>query len=99
MQINFSFLQLILQDSWQGLDIDLEPHGEGCRRADARSHAAELLALDCFMKPELATPEILIAEGVIAKDLLAFSDQVHRVVRLRLHTSHDKQDSQQETDS
>jgi hypothetical protein len=51
------------------------------------------------MQPELAAPEIFIAEGIEAKDLLALLDQVRILSGLCLHARRAKQGQDQHQNS
>src|SRR5438132_4320436 len=62
------------EDAGQAGDVDLEPELQRLVRRDARPHAAMSGAGDGFMKPQLAAPERLAAERVVAEYLAAFPE-------------------------
>ena len=47
------------------------------------------------MQPELPTPELLVAKGIETEDLFAFSDQILRLMSLRLYASGTKDKDQE----
>ena len=59
-------IDLVEDAGGQRLGVDLEPDLERRRRIDA--------LLDDFVQPELVGPDLLVAEGIEAKDLSAFVD-------------------------
>ena len=62
------------------VDVDFQPHRERSGRAHSRSDPSEPGSGDRLVQLERAAPELFIAEGVVAKNILAATKQRFRVV-------------------
>src|SRR5262249_15025149 len=70
VEVDLPPLEQLAQRVRERVEVDLEPDGERGRGADPRTHAAVLGAGDRLVEVKLAAPEVLVAEGVEAEDLL-----------------------------
>jgi hypothetical protein len=82
VEVDLSFGEGLLQWERQRVHVDLQAYCKCCLGTDAAADTAEILALDRPVKPELASPEGLIAEGVEAEDLLAAFKQLPALNRI-----------------
>src|SRR5436190_16675487 len=74
LEADMAALDRFDEDAGQAGDVDLEPELQRLVRRDARPHAAMGGAGDGFMKAQLAAPERLAAERVVAEYLAAFPE-------------------------
>ena len=71
-QIDLTFAERIGDILGNGVHVDLQAEFESFLGAEAGSHAAEFFPGNCFVKLELAAPEILAAERIESECLAAF---------------------------
>src|SRR5262249_10537567 len=80
VEVDPAALERLAETPGQGVEVDLETDGERRRRADAGAQAAVLRARNGLVQMQLAAPEVLVTEGVKAKDLPALIDELAGVV-------------------
>src|SRR5690349_22125250 len=80
VQVHRAHLDLLDERLGQCVHVDLEADGQRGFWADARAFTTQRCALDSFMELQCTTPKLLVAEGVKPKDLLPFTNFMHRVL-------------------
>jgi hypothetical protein len=80
VQVGLTAPELLAEPAGQCIDVDLQPDAECGRRAQTGSDTAVLRTGDRLVEMELAAPEILVAEGVVAKDLPPLADELASAV-------------------
>src|SRR5262245_23314808 len=80
VQGDLTALELLAEASRQRVEVDLQADGECGRWTEARPDTAVLCAGDRLVEMQLASPEILVAEGVEAKDLPSLLDELPGVI-------------------
>src|SRR5262249_46341433 len=80
VEVDLAATELLAEAARQRVDVDLESHAERGRGVEPLPDAAVLIAGDCLVQMELASPEVLVAEGVVTEYLRALLDELAGIV-------------------
>jgi hypothetical protein len=89
IEVHFPSAEPPHEVSRQGVNIDLQPHGERGPGTYPWADSTETFALDRFMKSERIAPERLVSEGVESEGLSTLSNHslcvpLNRIVALTM---------------
>jgi hypothetical protein len=87
IEIDLSLLQGCLKAGRKCVHIDFQAHRESRCRVHPRPYAAQLRSLDCLVKFQRVTPEVLIAESIEAKCFLPCLHHPFRVIPIHTFES------------